>query len=176
MRNSSDLFFFLHVDLHKMPPRKAESARYPPEAFELFARFPKYPTSGSRDDQLAFIADMLDEEPPFPKDVHELWINFYDECPICAPKQHQEDFLVRTMRTWRLGPVKELRHRSPCEIEVLKRKVAEGAEAVQLIRPDFERISNFETKLADLIDACVEQARASLIRRAEGMWWRLPIS
>ena len=96
MRNSSD-FFFLHVDLHKMPPRTAESARFPPEAFELYARFPKYPISGSRDDQLAFIADMLGKEALFPQAVHDLWINFFDEYPICAPEQHQEDVMVKTM-------------------------------------------------------------------------------
>ena len=80
-----------------MPPRKAESCRYLPETFKLYARFPKYPTSGSRDDQPAFIADMLDEEAPFPQEVHDMWINFYDEYPICAPKQHQEDVMVKTM-------------------------------------------------------------------------------
>ena len=99
-----------------MPPRTAVPAEYPPEAFELFAHFPKYPTSGSRADQLAFIADMLDEEPPFPKEVHDLWCNNYDEYPVCAPKEKQEDLVVRTMRKWRLGPVKELRRRVACEI------------------------------------------------------------
>ena len=68
-----------------MPPRTAVPAEYPPEAFELFAHFPKYPsTSGSRDDQLAFIADMLDEEPPFPKEVYDLWIKFARE-PVSTP-------------------------------------------------------------------------------------------
>ena len=103
----------------------------------MFARFPQYPTSGSRGDQLAFIADMLDEEPPFPKEVHDLWCNYYDEYPVFAPKEKQEDLVVRTMRKWRLGPVKDLRRRVACEIEMLKLRVAQGAEAVQLIRPDF---------------------------------------
>ena len=84
LHNSSDLFFFLHVDLHKLTPRKAESARYPPEAFELYKRFPKYPTSCLRDEQVAFIADMLDEEPPFPKEVYDLWIKFVRE-PVSTP-------------------------------------------------------------------------------------------
>ena len=51
----------------------------------LYSHFPKYPSSGSRDDQLAFITDMLDEEPPFPNEVHDLWRQYYDEYPICAP-------------------------------------------------------------------------------------------
>ena len=146
-----------------MPPRTAVPAQYPPEAFELFAHFPKYPTSGSRADQLAFIADMLDEEPPFPQEVHDLWCNFHDEYPVFAPKEKQEEFVVRTMRKWRLGPVKELRRRVACEIEMLKIQVAQGAEAVQLIRPDFERIRNFETKLAELIDYCVEYEQVTSI-------------
>ena len=119
-----------------MPPRTAVPAEYPSEAFELFARFPKYPTSGSRDDQLVFIAYMLDEEPPFPKEVHDLWCNFYDEYPVFAPKQKQEDLVVRTMRKWRLGPVKELRRRVACEIEMLKLQVAQGAEAVPFLIKD----------------------------------------
>ena len=67
-----------------MTPRTAESASFPQETFELYARFPKYPTSCSRDDQLAFIADMLDEEPLFPKEVYDLWIKFARE-PVSTP-------------------------------------------------------------------------------------------
>jgi hypothetical protein len=59
--------------LDRMLPRKASNAQKNAEMFVLYAQFPKYPTSGSRDDQLAFIADMLSEEPPFPKEVHDLW-------------------------------------------------------------------------------------------------------
>ena len=50
---------------------------------------------------------------------------------------------------------------SSCAIEVLKRKVAYGATAVQLIRPDFERIPDFERKLTDLIESCVEHEQVS---------------
>ena len=146
-----------------MPPRKAESARYPPEAFELYERFPKYPTSGSRDEQVAFIADMLDEEPPFPKEEHDLWMKFHDEYPAFVPEKQQEEYMVFTMRTWRYGLApKPWRGRKDCTIEILKRRVAQGAEDVQLIRPDFERISNFETKLADLIDACEQVSSVEL--------------
>jgi len=154
-----------------MPPRKASTAHITPEAFVLYSHFPKYPSSGSRDDQLAFITDMLDEEPPFPNEVHDLWRQYYDEYPICAPKKHQEDIMVRTMSMWRLGPetrekrketcAMEHRRRSACELEILKRKVADGAQAVQLIHPDFERIPDFERKLAGLIESCVEHPQVS---------------
>jgi hypothetical protein len=50
-----------------------------------------------------------------------------------------------------------------CEIDVLKRRVAEGADAVQLIRPDFERIPDFEKKLATLIESCVEHEQVSSV-------------
>jgi hypothetical protein len=83
-----------------MPPRKAQPASFPPEAFELFVHFPKYPSSGTRDDQLAFIADKLNEEPPFPQALYDLWCNFYDEYPIFAKRQEQEDRIVSRMRTW----------------------------------------------------------------------------
>jgi len=65
----------------------------------LYEHFPRYPTTGSRADQLAFISDMLDEEPPFPKEVHDLWCNFYDEYPIFASLEHRENQMVRAMST-----------------------------------------------------------------------------
>jgi hypothetical protein len=155
MCNSPDYFVSLHDALPKMPP---STTNYPPEAFELYEHFPKYPTSGSRADQLAFISDMLDEEPPFPKEVHDLWCNFYDEYPMFAPQQHKENQMVRAMRTWKSGPP---RRRTTCEIERIQRKVEDGADAVELIRPDFERIPDFERKLAGLIESCVEHKQVS---------------
>ena len=66
--------------------------------------------------------------------------------------------------TWRYGLApKPRRGRAACEIEILKRRVAQGAEDVQLIRPDFEKISNFETKLAELIDSCIEHEQVSSV-------------
>ncbi len=111
----------------------------------LYVQFPKYPTSGSRNYQLAFIADMLSEDPPFPKEVHNVWKEFNDENPVFAPQEQQEDVMVKTMSTWKLeGSIptqkRERRRMSSCApaIEVLERKVADEATAVQLIRADFE--------------------------------------
>ena len=154
--------------LDRMLPRKASNAQKNAEMFVLYAQFPKYPTSGSRDDQLAFIADMLSEEPPFPKEVHDLWRQFYDEYPVFAPQEQQEDVMVKTMCVWNTlyfrsipTPKRERRRMSSCAIEVLKRKIAEGATAVQLIRPDFERIPDFERKLTGLIESCVKHEQVS---------------
>ena len=123
------LFFFCMLD--RMLPRKASNAQKTQEMFVLYAQFPKYPTSGSRDDQLAFIADMLSEEPPFPKEVHDLWRQFYDKYPVFAPQEQQEDVMVKTMRVWNTlyfrsipTPKRERRRMSSCAIEVLQRKIA----------------------------------------------------
>jgi hypothetical protein len=59
------------------------------------------------------------------------------------------------MRTWweweGSEKNKRLRKRN-CPNSVLERRVSEGAEAVELIRPDFE-IPDFEMKLASLIES-----------------------
>ena len=44
---------FWHDAQHKMPP---STTNYPPEAFELYEHFPKYPTTGLMADQPAFIS------------------------------------------------------------------------------------------------------------------------
>ena len=46
---------------------------------------------------------------------------------------------------------------------VQKFRVAHGAESVQLIRPDFEKIPNFESRLAKLIDTCVVHEQVSSV-------------
>ena len=142
---------------------------YPKEAFDLFKNFPGYPTSGSKDDQLNFVAAKLNDNPPFPKEEHALWREHYDEFPFLLKDQQDiDDLIVKTMRTWSEDSTsktskKQRRMKKVCEIDVLKRRVANGAEAVQLIRPDFERIPDFERKLASLIESCVEHEQVSSV-------------
>ena len=146
------------------PVRKTKRADgYPQGAFDLFRNFPNYPTSGSRDDQLAFIADQINEKPPFPQDVHALWKNYFEDMPLFADKEHQESLMVATMLQWSEGSRRKRDKTKISELEVLQRRVAHGAEAVQLIRPDFERIPNFESRLTKLIDTCVEHKQVSSV-------------
>ena len=143
---------------------------YPKEVFDLFRNFPEYPTSGSNEDQLNFVAAKLNEVRPFPKEVHDLWREHFNEYPVFEKDQKVLDLLiVKTMRKWSEDSTcekdstskKQRRMKKVCEIDVLKRRVEDGAEAVQLIRPDFERIPDFEQKLASLIDSCVEHEQVS---------------
>jgi len=147
---------------------------YPKEVFDLFKNFPEYPTSGSNDDQRKFVTAKLYEVPPFPKEVHDLWRKHHDEFPFLEKDQKVlDDLIVKTMRKWSEDSTsscekdstskKKRRMMKDCEIDVLKRRVAEGADAVQLIRPDFERIPDFDKKLASLIESCVEHEQVSSV-------------
>jgi hypothetical protein len=78
--------------------------------------------------------------------VYELWSTSYDEFPVFADKQHQEDIMVKTMLAWRENsqpkdsqPKKQSLKKN-CEIDVLQRRVEDGADSIQLIRPDIEMI------------------------------------
>ena len=187
MKLTSCFFFFFAcgVALFSMPPRPASTPSssdseqesqgsspvrktkradgYPQEAFDLFRNFPNYPTSGSRDDQLAFIADQLNVKSPFPQDVHVLWKKHFEDMPLFADNEQRESLIVATMLQWSEGSRRKRDKIKISELEVLQRRVAHGAESVQLIRPDFEKIPNFESRLAKLIDTCVVHEQVSSV-------------
>jgi hypothetical protein len=48
-------------------------------------------------------------------------------------------------------------------VRAFSRKVEDGADAVELISPDFERIPDFEGKLAGLIESIVEHKQVSSV-------------
>jgi hypothetical protein len=106
--------------------------------FDLFRNLPEYPTSGSNEDQLNFVAAKLNEVKLFPKEVHDLcqWREHHDEYPLCPSRvQWTWTGSCDCERTAAPPRVAARRARAPCGNPLAPRafgcgeKVGRGGEA-----------------------------------------------